>query len=58
MDLISVIEISVVLLILDVMKSIKSLFSVAIIRDKIANLNIDTILKNRNQLRDSIRDEI
>jgi hypothetical protein len=32
--------------------------SVAIIRDKIANLNIDTILKNRNQLRDSIRDEI
>ena len=58
MDLISVIEILVVLLILDVMKSIKSLFSVAIIRDKIANLNIDTILKNRNQLRDSIRDEI
>ena len=58
MDLISVIEILVVLLILDVMKSIKSLFSVAIIRDKIANLIINTILMNRNQLRDSIRDEI
>jgi uncharacterized membrane protein YqiK len=32
--------------------------SVSIIRDKIANLSIDTILKNRNQLRDSIREEI
>ena len=32
--------------------------AVSIIRDRIANLTIDVILKNRNKLRDGVREEL
>lgn len=32
--------------------------AVSIIRDRIANLEIDVILKNRNKLRDGVREEL